>query len=46
MIVTGLEHVSDGQSVCVGLTANNVRNKAADDFLTDAGALAWQMSKI
>jgi len=29
-----------------GLTANNVRNKVAEYFLTDAVAAAWQMSKI
>jgi hypothetical protein len=44
--VTGLEDVPDGQLVCVGLTANNVRYKVADYFLTDAGAVLWQTSKI
>ena len=39
----GLEDVPDGQSVRGGLTANNVRNKAADCFVTDAGADSWQM---
>ena len=29
-----------------GLTANNVRNKVAEYFLTDAVAAPWQMSKI
>jgi len=38
--------VPDGQSVYSVLTANNVRYKVADYFLTDAGALPWQMSKI
>jgi len=46
MTVTGLADVPDGQSVCVGLIANNVRYKAADYFLRDAGAVPWQMSKI
>jgi hypothetical protein len=41
--VTGLEDVSDGQSVRGGLTANSARNKVADYFLTDAGAASWQM---
>ena len=36
--MTSLEDVPDGQSVRGGLTANTVRNKAADYFLTDAGA--------
>ena len=44
--MTCLEDVPDGQSVRGGLTANNVRNKVADYFLTDAGAASWQMSKI
>jgi hypothetical protein len=47
--VTGLEDVADGQSVLGGeggLTANSVRNKVADYILTDAGAAAWEMSKI
>jgi hypothetical protein len=44
--VTGLEDVPDGQLVRGGLTANSVRNTAADYFLTDAGAASWQMSKI
>jgi len=34
--VTGLEDVPDGQSVRGRLRANNVRNKVADYFLTDA----------
>ena len=40
---TGLEDVPEGQSVRGGLTANNIRNKAAGYFLTDAGAASWQM---
>jgi hypothetical protein len=39
MTVTGLEYAPDGQSVLWGLTANSVRNKVADYFLTDAGAV-------
>jgi hypothetical protein len=46
MTVTGLEDVGDGQSVCVGFTANNVRCKVADYFLRDAGDVSCQMSKI
>jgi hypothetical protein len=44
--VTGLEDVPDGQSVSGRLTANNVWNKVADYYLTDAGAVPWQMSKM
>ena len=29
-----------------GLTANNLKSKVAYYFLTDAGAVPWQMSKI
>jgi hypothetical protein len=43
LTVTGLEDVPFGQSVRGGLTANNVRNKVADYFLTDDGAVSWQM---
>jgi len=40
---TGLEDVpEEGQSVHGGLTANNIRNKVADYFLTDAGAF-WSI---
>jgi hypothetical protein len=46
LTVTGLEDVPDGQSVCGGLTANSIRIKVVDYFLTDAGAVPWQMSKI
>jgi hypothetical protein len=42
LTVTGIEHVPDGQSILRGLTANNVRNKVADYFVTDAGAASWQ----
>jgi hypothetical protein len=44
--VTGYEDAPDGQLVRGALTANGVRNKAADYFLTDAGAVPWKMSKI
>ena len=46
LTATSLEDVPDGQSVRGGLTANSVRNKVADYFVTDAGAVSWQMSKI
>ena len=36
--MTGLKDVPDGQSVRGGLTANSVRNKVTDYFLTDDGA--------
>jgi hypothetical protein len=45
LTVNGLEDVPYGQRKRGGVTANNPRNKAADYFLTDAGAAAWQMSK-
>lgn len=41
--ITGLE---DLPTVRGGLTANNVRNELADYFLTDVGAVKWQMSKV
>jgi len=43
---TGLEDVTEGQSVRGGLTASNIRNKVDDYCLTDGGAASWQMSKI
>jgi hypothetical protein len=43
LTVTALEDVPDGQSVRRGLTANSVRNKAADYFPPQAGAASWQM---
>jgi hypothetical protein len=46
MTVTGLEDVLDWQRVRGGLTANSVRNKVAEYFLTDAAAVPWQMSKL
>jgi hypothetical protein len=45
LTVTGLKGMPDGQPVRGGLTAN-VRNKVADYFRTDAGAVSWLMSKI
>jgi hypothetical protein len=44
--VACLEDVSYGQSALGGLTANNVRNKVADYFLTDAGAVLIANVKI
>lgn len=41
--VIGLENVTDGQSIRRRITANNVRNKVADYFLTDFGYFPWQM---
>jgi len=41
--MTGLEDVPDGQSVRGEVTANSVRNRVADYFLTDAGAVSWQI---
>jgi hypothetical protein len=41
-----LEDVSDGQSALGGLTANNVRNKVADYFLTGTGAVLIANVKI
>ena len=41
--MTGLEDVPDRQSVRGGLTANSVRNKVADYFVTDAGAASWHI---
>jgi hypothetical protein len=41
--VSSLEDVPDGQSVRGRLTANSVRNKAADYLVTDAVASSWQM---
>jgi hypothetical protein len=38
-----LEVAPDRHSVRGGLTANNVKNKVAYYFLTDAGAVPWQM---
>jgi hypothetical protein len=46
LTVIGFEDVPDGQSVCGGIRVNNVRNKATDYFLIDAGTASWQMSKI
>jgi hypothetical protein len=39
MIVNRFEDVSDGQSIRGGLIVNNLRNKVADYFLTDDGAV-------
>jgi hypothetical protein len=43
--VTGLEDVLNGQSVRGGLTSNSVRNKVADYFVTDAGAVSCTCQK-
>jgi hypothetical protein len=41
LTVTGLEDVSDGQSLRGGLSAKIVRSKVGGYFLTDAGAAYW-----
>ena len=41
--VADLEDVPAGHSVRVRLTANSVRNKELDCYLTDDGAVPWQM---
>jgi len=46
LIGTGLENVPEGQSVLGGLTANNIRNKVADYFVTDAGAASWHIKSM
>lgn len=46
MTITGLDDLRSEQTVRGGLTANNVRNVLAEYFLTDVGAVKWQMSKI
>jgi hypothetical protein len=43
MTVTGLEGVPDGLSGRKGLTAEHIRNKASNYFLTSAGVVPWQM---
>jgi hypothetical protein len=46
MNVHDLQDMHHGQSVRVGITANANRNVFADYFLSDAGYLSWQLSKI
>lgn len=46
LTVTGLERLPRTGSVRSGLSANNVRNKMADYFLTPVGSVPWQFSKI
>jgi len=47
MTMTGVEHVRNGQSIHGGggFTANNVRYKVADYFLTDAAAVPCKCQK-
>lgn len=44
--VTGLEDLQGEQSVRGGLSANNVRNILSAYFVSNVGAVPWQMSKI
>ncbi|KDR11616.1 hypothetical protein L798_13942 [Zootermopsis nevadensis] len=44
--VTGLEDLQGEQSVSGGLSANNVRNILSAYFVSNVGAVPWQMSKI
>jgi len=46
LTVTGLEDVPDEQSVRGGLTANNVSNKVADYFLTNARAVCINLNQL
>ncbi|KAJ8949390.1 hypothetical protein NQ318_007486 [Aromia moschata] len=45
-VVVGLEEIPREQETRGGITANNVRNVLCDYFMSDAGALSWQMLKI
>lgn len=44
--ITGLEDLPREPTVRGSLSANNVRQMMCNYFLTDAGAVSWQMSKI
>jgi hypothetical protein len=46
MTITGFEDLPRTQVVRGGLAANNIRNVLSDYFLTNVGALKWQMPKI
>jgi hypothetical protein len=46
MTITGFEDLPRAQVVRGGLAANNIRNVLSDYFLTNVGAVKWQMSKI
>ncbi|XP_068082561.1 uncharacterized protein [Anabrus simplex] len=46
MTITGLEDLPSEETARGGLGANNLRNVLADYFLTDIGAVKWQMSKV
>lgn len=45
-VVIGFNEVQGEQETRGGISANNVRSVLSDYFLTNAGALKWQMLKI
>lgn len=44
--IVGLQDLQGSHNVRGGLSANNVRNTLCKYFLTDIGAVPWQMSKV
>lgn len=44
--ITGLEDLPREVNIRGGLTANNIRNTLCRYFMTNAGSVQWQMSKI